>query len=89
MFRYLEDIILLILVFYIVRQVLGLLFNYIFRGAGSNKGGSAGTQGPATGFNGAKPDGKVKINFMPPPKAKKVDDTEGEFIDYEEIRKNK
>jgi len=89
MFRYLEDIILLILVFYIIRQVLGLLFNYIFRGAGSNNGGSDGTQGPATGFNGAKPDSKVKINFMPPPKAKKVDDTEGEFIDYEEIRKNK
>ncbi len=90
MFRYLEDILLLILFFYIARKALGLFFGYLFRSAGGqNHPGSGNSYQNNSNRSQSKPEGKIEINFMPPPKVKKVNDSEGEFVDYEEVKKVK
>jgi len=36
--------------------------------------------------NNNAPQGKIKVDHIPPPKKGSVKDSEGEFIDYEEIK---
>ncbi|MBS7566580.1 DUF4834 family protein [Mucilaginibacter sp. Bleaf8] len=33
-----------------------------------------------------RPDGKIKVDFIPPAKKNSVPDNEGDFIDYEEVK---
>ena len=84
-----------IFVFYILRSLLRFLVPVMFEKA-VNRAQQQQQQYHQTGGqqqqyynqNTSAPDSKVKVDFVPPhPKRKgSVPDSEGEFVDYEEIK---
>ncbi|MGY3214128.1 DUF4834 domain-containing protein [Mucilaginibacter sp. HD30] len=75
-----------ILILYAIRALLRYLLPMLFQGL-VNKAQQQGQQGYGRP-NQQKPTGKINIDFIPQEAAKsKVPDTEGDFVEYEEIKK--
>jgi hypothetical protein len=101
MFAYIEDLLLFFLVIYIVKGVLRNLFPFFFKptqtGSFRNSNGPFQNPGGSNPFGGSsthgdpnvspKPEGKIEVDYIPPKKDKKGGHFEGDFIDYEEIKK--
>lgn len=76
-------LIILICVLYIIRKLaqifLPMLFKRVIQNAQQNFRQQNYQQQP-------KPDGQVKVDYVPEVPKSKVPDSEGEFVDYEEIK---
>jgi hypothetical protein len=72
-----------ILVLYIIRSLVRILLPMLFQGL-VNKAQQQGQQQQQY-RNQKQPDGKVKVDYIPNNKSQ-VPDSEGDFIDYEEIK---
>ena len=64
----------------LVRMLLPMLFNNVVNKAQQQARGQQNYQ------QSKKPDGRVKIDHIPDGKKGTVPDSEGEFVDYEEIK---
>jgi hypothetical protein len=71
-----------ILVLYIVRKVLGVFSRMLLQGM-VNKAQQHGQQNYQQSTR--RPDGRVKVDYAPKTKSQ-IPDSEGDFIDYEEIK---
>jgi hypothetical protein len=72
-----------ILILYIIRNLVRILLPMLFQGL-VNKAQQQGQQQQQ--YRSQKqPDGKVKVDYIPNNKSQ-VPDSEGDFIDYEEIK---
>ena len=75
-----------ILILYAIRALLRYLLPMLFQSM-VNKAQQQGQQS-YNRPNQQKPTGKINIDFIPQEATKgKVPDTEGDFVDYEEIKK--
>jgi hypothetical protein len=66
----------------LARMFLPMLFQSVIRKAQEQQNGAQQNyqqQQP-------RPDGRVKVDYMPEGKKSQVPDTEGEFVEYEEIK---
>jgi hypothetical protein len=71
-----------ILVLYIIRALVRLLLPMLFQ----NLMNKAQQQGPQQYRSNQSPtEGKIKVDYIPQTK-KSVPDSEGDFVDYEEIK---
>jgi hypothetical protein len=70
-----------ILVLYIIRSLVRLLLPMLFQSL-VNK---AQQQNQQQYHKSSQPEGKIKVDYMPKTKSS-VPDSEGEFVDYEEIK---
>ncbi|HTI59640.1 DUF4834 domain-containing protein [Mucilaginibacter sp.] len=70
-----------ILIMYIIRALVRLLLPMLFQGM-VNK---AQQQGQQQYRSQKQPEGKVKVDYIPENKSS-IPDSEGDFIDYEEIK---
>ncbi|TSD63935.1 DUF4834 family protein [Inquilinus sp. KBS0705] len=64
----------------LVRLLLPMLFNSVINNAQQQQ------QRNQQNYSQPKPDGRVRIDHMPEGKKSQVPDSEGEFVDYEEIK---
>lgn len=97
MFQFIEDAFLFFLMIYIVKGVLRNLFPILFGTSNTGNFRNSPFQDPRkqNPFGGSttdssakkKPEGKIEVDYIPPKKEKKGGSFEGEFIDYEEIKK--
>jgi len=99
MFRYIEELFLFILVFYIIKGFLKNLFPFFFKSSQSSSfknqnnpfqnrnGGNPFGGSTDHSYTQTKPEGKIEVDYIPPKKEKKGGHFEGDFIDYEEIKK--
>jgi hypothetical protein len=71
-----------ILVLYIIRSLIRILLPMLFQSL-VNKAQQQGQQQQYHRQN--QPEGKVKVDYMPQTK-KQVPDSEGDFVDFEEIK---
>ena len=71
-----------ILVLYIIRSIARLLFPMLFQHV-VNKAQQQGQQQQYSSQR--RPEGKVKVDYIPEKKSS-IPDSEGDFIDYEEIK---
>ncbi len=72
-----------ILILYIIRNLVRILLPMLFQGL-VNKAQQQGQQQQQY-RNPKQPDGKVKVDYIPNNKSQ-VPDSEGDFVDYEEIK---
>ncbi|WP_158828709.1 DUF4834 family protein [Mucilaginibacter lacusdianchii] len=77
-----------ICVLYIIRSLarifLPMLFQNMVNKAQQQQQQQQGRQQYQQRYN--QPDGKVKVDYIPPTKKNSVPDSEGDFIDYEEVK---
>lgn len=73
-----------ILVLYIIRALVRLLLPMLFQNL-MNKAQQQGQGQQQYRSNPRQPEGKVKVDYIPQTK-KSVPDSEGDFIDYEEVK---
>ncbi|OOQ58566.1 DUF4834 family protein [Mucilaginibacter pedocola] len=85
MLRYL---IIIICILYIVQYVFKLLLPAIFRAVINNVQQNAQQNAQQQYYKQQqpKPDGRVKVDYIPEGKKQRLPDSEGEFVDYEEIK---
>ena len=79
-------LIICICILYIVRFIFKLLLPSLFRSVINNAQQQAGQQQNYQQYNNNRPDGRVKVDHIPAGKKGTVPDSEGEFVDYEEIK---
>lgn len=73
---------------YIIRSLIRLVLPMLFQGI-INKAQQQSQQqyrGGQQYQSQQKPSGKITVDYVPPVKKKSVPDSEGEFIDYEELK---
>lgn len=89
----LDFLLIAIFLYYVVRSILRLVMPSVFQSV-INKAQEQQQyhqQNYNQNFNqnyyqNNPPQGKIKVDHVPPPKKGSVKDSEGEFIDYEEIK---
>ncbi|AYL97506.1 DUF4834 family protein [Mucilaginibacter celer] len=74
-----------ICILYIIRSLVRHLLPVLFEGL-VNKAQQQYQQQQQNYSQGPKPDGKLRIDHVPQPKKGSVPDSEGEFVDYEEVK---
>ncbi len=73
-----------ILVLWVIRLLVRLIFPAVIRNAFSKMQNQAAGQQQRS----SKPEGSISIDYMPQPEKKKGNpDKLGEFVDYEEVKK--
>ena len=72
-----------ILILYVVRAILRLLLPFLFQSV-VNKAQQQYQQGNA---RPEQPTGRIKVDYIPEGKKSNIPDSEGEFVDYEEVKK--
>ena len=80
----LRALIILICILYILRYLVKMLLPAIFRSVINTAQQQAGHQ--QNYQQTKKSDGRVKVDYIPEGQKSKVRDSEGEFVDYEEIK---
>lgn len=86
--QFFEDIILFAIFFYIAKKILRIVYLFL---TGNTPGGMPGNQGAAgrqadAGSGRRRPEGSIDIKFAPEKKKPSISDSDGEFIDYEDIK---
>ena len=71
-----------ILILYVVRLIMRLLAPYLFQSL-VNKA----QQQQQNANRAEKPTGRIKVDYIPEGKKSNIPDTEGEFVEYEEVKK--
>ena len=74
-----------ILILYIVRSVARIFLPFLFENV-VNKAQNPPTGGRQQSYNANANPGKIKVDYIPKSNKGTVPDSEGEFIDYEEIK---
>ena len=78
----LRFLIISILILYVVRTIMRLLAPYLFQSL-VNKA----QQQQQNANRAEKPTGRIKVDYIPEGKKSNIPDTEGEFVEYEEVKK--
>ncbi len=82
--RLLDFLFIAIFILYIVRAIARFLLPALFRSVVNN---AQQQQNQQQNYRSqAKPDERVKVDYVPEKPKNKVPDSEGEFVDYEEIK---
>jgi hypothetical protein len=68
---------------YIIRSLMRIILPMIFQNV-INK--AQQQQNNQRNYNSSTTQGKIKVDYMPKPKKGSVPDSEGDFVDYEEIK---
>jgi len=68
---------------YIIRSLMRIVLPMIFQNV-INK--AQQQQNNQQNYNSSTTQGKIKVDYMPKPKKGSVPDSEGDFVDYEEIK---
>jgi len=68
---------------YIIRSLMRIILPMIFQNV-INK--AQQQQNNQQNYNSSTTQGKIKVDYMPKPKKGSVPDSEGDFVDYEEIK---
>ena len=76
-------VITVLLVWYIIKALVRIFLPMLFQNA-VNK--AQQQQNYRQNYNPNPNQGKVKVDYIPEPKKGKVPDSEGDFIDYEEVK---
>jgi cell division protein FtsN len=84
LFRLLDFLLIAIVILYIIKVVARFILPMLFQSV-INKAQQQQNQ-QQNYRTQAKPDPKVKVDYIPEGQKNKVPDSEGEFIDYEEIK---
>ena len=78
----LRFLIISILILYVVRLIMRLLAPYLFQSL-VNKA----QQQQQNANRAEKPTGRIKVDYIPEGKKSNIPDSEGEFVEYEEVKK--
>ena len=78
----LRFLIISILILYVVRLIMRLLAPYLFQSL-VNKA----QQQQQNANRAERPTGRIKVDYIPEGKKSNIPDTEGEFVEYEEVKK--
>ena len=78
----LRFLIISILILYVVRTIMRLVLPYFFQSV-VNKA----QQNQQNANRAEKPTGRIKVDYIPEGTKSNIPDTEGEFVEYEEIKK--
>jgi hypothetical protein len=78
----LRFLIISILILYVVRLIMRLLAPYLFQSL-VNKA----QQQQQNANRAEKPTGRIKVDYIPEGTKSNIPDTEGEFVEYEEVKK--
>ncbi|MDB5131623.1 MAG: hypothetical protein JWR02_1372 [Mucilaginibacter sp.] len=81
--EFLSFLLTILLVWYIIRALARILLPMLFQSV-INK--AQQQQHHQQNYNQSPPQGKVKVDYMPKSKKGAVPDSEGEFVDYEEVK---
>ncbi|WP_428328590.1 DUF4834 family protein [Mucilaginibacter sp.] len=84
--RLLDFLLIAILVLYIIRNIARALLPMLFQSVISKAQQQNQQQQHYRQSQQAKPGNGVKVDYIPDAPKNKVPDSEGEFIDYEEIK---
>ncbi|RYY32114.1 MAG: DUF4834 family protein [Sphingobacteriaceae bacterium] len=87
MFLLIRFLLITIVVLYIVRLIARLVLPMFFQSM-IKKAQQQQQQNPYNNYQQQrKPEGAVKVDYIPEGKKSQVPDSEGEFVEYEEIKK--
>jgi hypothetical protein len=81
--EFLDFIFIAIFVIYIIRSIIRLVLPMLFQKV-VNKAQQQGNQ--QNYQSSSSPTGRIKVDYIPEGKKHAVPDSEGEFVDYEEIK---
>lgn len=74
-----------ILVLYVIRNLARILLPMLFQSL-VNKATQQHQQQYRSEASQKKPEGRIKVDYIPETKKSSVPDSEGEFVDYEEVK---
>jgi hypothetical protein len=81
--EFLDFLFFAILGIYIIRALIRIVLPMIFQNVVNKAQQQQNTQ---QNYNSSTAQGKIKVDYMPKSKKGAVPDSEGEFVDYEEIK---
>ncbi len=93
---FIEDIILFFLVIYIFKSIVRSLLPFLFKtqnsrffrnSNSSNSSNNYQANQPSGNTDSHRPEGRLQVDYIPPKKERKGRSFEGEFVDYEEVKK--
>lgn len=70
---------------YIIRSLVRIFLPMLFQGM-VNKAQQQYNNQNQQQYRQQRPTGSVKVDYMPPAQKNSIPDSEGEFIDYEEVK---
>lgn len=74
-----------ICILYIIRSLMRYLIPVLFESV-VNKAQQQQQQYQQQQYRSKRPDGAIKVDYIPQGKKSTVPDSEGEFVDYEEVK---
>lgn len=74
-----------ICILYIVRSLVRIFLPMLFQGL-VNKAQQQQNAQQQQYSQKQRPNGAIKVDYMPPPQKSAIPDSEGEFVDYEEVK---
>jgi len=75
-----------ILVLYIIRSVARIFLPFLFQNVVNKAQQNQQSAGRQQNYNGNVKSDKIKVDYIPKTNKGTVPDSEGEFVDYEEIK---
>ena len=79
--EFIRFLLIAILILYIIRAAVRLMLPMLFQSV-MNKAQDAQQQQ----YRHNAPDGKVSVDYVPEKKKKSIPDSEGDFVDYEDLK---
>jgi len=83
--EFLEFIFYAIIILYVIRSIIRLVLPMLFQSV-VNKAQQGQQQSYRRQESTGQPTGRIKVDYIPKGKKHSVPDSEGEFVDYEEIK---
>jgi hypothetical protein len=86
--EFLDFLFFAILAFYIIRSIARVVLPIVFQNIVNKSNASAGapTNGRQPRYNSNVKSDKIKVDYIPKSNKNTVPDSEGEFVDYEEVK---
>ena len=75
-----------ILIFYVLRALARIFLPMLFQRVVNKAQQQQYQRHNYTNYNNTPPQGKIKVDYIPKQKKGSIPDSEGDFIDYEEVK---
>jgi len=84
--EFLDFLFFTIIIIYIIRSVLRIVLPMLFQKVVNRAQQQQSSGGHQQRYNGNAKTGQVKVDYVPASKKGSIPDSEGEFVDYEEVK---
>lgn len=84
--EFLSTLLIIVFILYVVRVIFRIITPMIFQKVVNNAQQQQQQRNYQQNYNSTSQPGKIKVDYIPETKKGSIPDSEGDFVDYEEIK---